>query len=40
MASPHPDAGGQPRLNWSLLLALGLCVEFWIVVTTAVAQNL
>jgi hypothetical protein len=40
MASHHPDAGAQPRLNWSLLLALGLCVEFWIIVTTAVAEKL
>jgi len=40
MASHHPDGGGQLRLNWSLLLALGFCVEFWIVVTTAVAEKL
>jgi hypothetical protein len=40
MASPHPDIGGKPPLNWSLLLALGLCVEFWIIVTTAVAESL
>jgi len=38
--APHPDGGGQADLNWSLLLALGLCVEFWIVVTIAVTQTL
>ena len=30
----------KPALNWSLFVALGLCVEFWVIVTTAVAQNL
>jgi hypothetical protein len=36
----HLDEGSrQPRLNWGLLLMLGLCVEFWIIVTTEVAQN-
>jgi hypothetical protein len=30
----------QPSHNWGLLLVLGFCVEFWIIVTTAVAQNL
>jgi hypothetical protein len=38
--APYPDGGREPGLNWSLLLALGLCVEFWIIVTTAVAENL
>jgi hypothetical protein len=26
--------------NWGFFLALGLCVGFWIIVTTAVAQAL
>jgi hypothetical protein len=29
----------QPR-NWGLLLVLVLCAEFWVIVTTAVAENL
>ena len=37
----HPGEGTwQPRLNWVLLLLLGLCIEFWIIVTTAVTENL
>ena len=32
--------GGQQSRNWGLFLFLGLCIEFWIVVTTAVVQNL
>ena len=37
----HFDEGTlQPRLNWGLVVLLGLCVEFWIIVTTAVAENL
>ena len=32
--------GRKPARNWGLFLMLGLCVEFWIVVTTAVTQNL
>jgi hypothetical protein len=37
----HFDEGTrQPRLNWGLFLMLGLCAEFWIVVTTTVAENL
>ncbi len=37
----HFDGGTrQPSRNWGLFLVLGLCLEFWIVVTTAVTQNL
>jgi hypothetical protein len=39
MARHVPDVR-QPSHNWGLLLLLGLCVEFWIIVTTAVAQSL
>jgi len=30
----------QPSFNWGLLLVLGLCAEFWVIVTAAVAENL
>jgi hypothetical protein len=33
------NAGEQPRHNWGLFVLLGLCLEFWIVVTTVVAEN-
>jgi hypothetical protein len=37
----HLDEGTrQPGHNWTLVLVAGLCIEFWVVVTTAVAQNL
>jgi hypothetical protein len=37
----HLDEGTrQPSQSWALLLVFGLCVEFWIIVTTAVAQKL
>ena len=37
----HPlDEGTGPPRNWFLLLLLMLCAEFWIVVTTTVAENL
>jgi hypothetical protein len=36
----HFDEGRHHDLNWGLLGALGLCLEFWIIVTTAVTQNL
>jgi hypothetical protein len=32
--------GRKPARNWGLFLMLGLCVGFWIVVTTVVAENL
>jgi hypothetical protein len=40
MARHLDDGTRQPGHNWGLLLMLGLCVEFWIIVTTAVVQNL
>ena len=33
----HDPRNHQPG-NWSLLLALGLCVEFWILVATLIAH--
>jgi hypothetical protein len=36
----HEGDARQPPHNWGLLLLLGLCAEFWIIVTTAVAENL
>ena len=33
-------AGRQHPLNWGLLLALGLCLEFWIIVTTVATETL
>ena len=36
----HFDGRGESGRNWGLLLLLGLCVEFWMVVTSVVAQNL
>jgi hypothetical protein len=37
----HLVEGARPRApNWGLLLMVVLCVEFWIVVTSAVAQHL
>lgn len=35
----HLEDGRQPGRNWGLFLALGLCLAFWIIVTTAVAEN-
>ena len=40
MGGPRLDDGEQQSRNWGLLLALVLCVEFWIVVSTYVAQNI
>jgi len=40
MVRRHLDEGTPQPRNWGLLLLLGLCAEFWIVVTTTVAQNL
>jgi hypothetical protein len=34
------EGSRQPGRNWGLFLLLGLCVEFWIAVTTVVAQSL
>jgi hypothetical protein len=31
---------GRPGLNWALIGLVGLCVEFWIVVASALAENL
>jgi hypothetical protein len=37
----HPLEGATRQgRNWGLFLVLGLCLEFWIVVTTVAAQNL
>jgi hypothetical protein len=30
----------RPGLNWGLIGLVGLCVEFWIVVAGALAENL
>ena len=30
----------EPPRNWALIAVVGLCVEFWIVVTIVAAQNL
>lgn len=40
MGGHRVHAGRQPGRNWGLFLLLGLCVEFWIVVSTIVAENL
>ena len=40
MGGHRVDVVRKPPRNWGLLVLLGLCVEFWIVVTTTVAQNL
>ena len=34
------DGGGQAGRNWVLFLAIVFCVEFWVFVTQAVAENL
>ena len=34
------DDGEQQGRNWMLFVLLGLCVEFWIVVSTVVAQSI
>ena len=36
----HVGAARPPAHNWFLLLMLVLCVEFWIFVTSTVAQHL
>jgi hypothetical protein len=36
----HEGGARQPSYNWGFLLLLALCVEFWIIVTTAIAENL
>ena len=36
---PLDEAARQPP-NWGLLLMLALCGEFWIAVTTAVADHI
>ena len=33
-------AGGQAGRNWGLLVAVVLCVEFWVFVASTVAENL
>jgi hypothetical protein len=40
MGGHRVDVAPKPARNWGLLVFLVLCVEFWIVVTTTVAQNL
>ena len=40
MVRRHLDEGTRQPMNWGLLLMFAICVEFWIVVTTTVAQNL
>lgn len=35
----NDDSGATPR-NWVLLLGLVLCLGFWVVATTTVAQSL
>jgi len=34
------DGGTQAGRNWVLFLAVVLCLEFWAIVTQAVAENL
>lgn len=34
------EDGREPGLNWVLIGLIGLCVEFWIVVASALAENL
>jgi hypothetical protein len=34
------DGGGHAGRNWVLFLALVYCLEFWALVTQAVAENL
>jgi hypothetical protein len=36
----HERGGRRPSYNWGFLLLLGMAVEFWIILTTIVAQNL
>ena len=37
----HPlDEAAREPTNWGLLLMLAICAEFWVIVTTEVAQNL
>jgi hypothetical protein len=40
MGGHRVDVVRKPSRNWGLLVLLGLCVEFWIVVTTTLAQNI
>jgi hypothetical protein len=40
MGGHRVHGGRQPARNWGLVLLLGLCVEFWIIATTVVAENL
>ena len=35
----HLVGSRQAGRNWGLFLLLGLCVEFWVIVTTEAAQN-
>jgi hypothetical protein len=35
----HGRRGEQPPRNWFLILMLVICVEFWVLVTSALAQN-
>ena len=39
MARHSGEGTWQPRLNWVLLLLLGLCVVFWIIVTAQVTDS-
>ena len=34
------DGGGQASRNWVLLLAVVFCVEFWVFVTSELAESL
>ena len=36
----HLAGSRQTGPNWRLFLMLGLCVAFWVMVTTAVAEHL
>jgi hypothetical protein len=36
--SPQLDGRGQASRNWVLLLAIVFCVEFWVFVTSELAE--
>ena len=41
MPSVQRRADGQHgSFNWGFMLLLGVCVEFWVIMTTVVTQNL
>jgi len=40
MGGHRVDGVRKPARNWGLFVLLGICVEFWVIVTATVTQNL